>query len=331
MSACVLSIIICTHNPRPDYLARTLAALKAQTLPAVQWEMLLIDNASEKPLAGIWDLSWHPQGRHIREDELGLTPARMRGIREAAAKVLVFVDDDNVLANDYLENALKITASHPWVAAFGGNMIGEFETEPEDCIKDYLHELSLGEVKEEVWARYAKVAGIYLGPAGAGMVIRKTVATYYAEMSARDPLRHGLDRKGASLISAGDIDMALCACMLGFAIGRFPQLYLTHLIPTARLRQDYLLRLIEAKMLSHFILRFIWDGTLPAPGRTEEKPSRSERIFRAYQSFRQRLKARSGRSEPVNETVRFAEEVRRASLRGAWRAAEILKTSNPIR
>ena len=42
-----ISAIICTHNPRPDYLRRVLDALKAQTLPKEQWELLLIDNASK--------------------------------------------------------------------------------------------------------------------------------------------------------------------------------------------------------------------------------------------------------------------------------------------
>ena len=67
-----ISVVICTHNPRPDYLRRTLDALKTQTLPQEQWELLLVDNASEKALTGVWDLSWHPRARHIRENELGL-------------------------------------------------------------------------------------------------------------------------------------------------------------------------------------------------------------------------------------------------------------------
>jgi hypothetical protein len=48
-------------------LRRVLDALKAQTLPKEQWELLLIDNASKEPLAESWDLSWHPHARHIRE------------------------------------------------------------------------------------------------------------------------------------------------------------------------------------------------------------------------------------------------------------------------
>src|ERR1700740_1615244 len=78
-----VSVILCTHNPRHDYLSRVLASLREQTLPAEQWEFLVVDNHSKQPLAEIWDISWHPHGRHIREDELGLTAARLRGIQEA--------------------------------------------------------------------------------------------------------------------------------------------------------------------------------------------------------------------------------------------------------
>ena len=46
-----LSVVICTHNQRKDYLQRTLEALKAQTLPPAQWELLLIDNASDEKLS----------------------------------------------------------------------------------------------------------------------------------------------------------------------------------------------------------------------------------------------------------------------------------------
>ena len=91
-----LSVIICTHNPREGILNRVLDALKAQTLPRGRWELLLVDNASKVPLDSQWDLTWHAQARHIREEELGLTPARLRGIRESQGKLLVFVDDDNV-------------------------------------------------------------------------------------------------------------------------------------------------------------------------------------------------------------------------------------------
>jgi glycosyltransferase involved in cell wall biosynthesis len=111
-----LSVVICSHNPRPDYLARVLAALQAQTLPLADWELLLIDNASAEPLEGRFDLSWHPNARHVREEVLGLTPARLRGIAEAASPLLVFVDDDNVLSSDYLAQVVSFEQT-PWLIA----------------------------------------------------------------------------------------------------------------------------------------------------------------------------------------------------------------------
>ena len=133
-----VSVIICSHNPREDYLRRVLDALKAQTLPAKDWELLLIDNASKEPLAKRVDLSWHPNARHIREDKVGLTHARLRGIAESKLDLLVFVDDDNVLRADYLQAALKINAAWPQLGAWGGSCVPEFETEPSAEMRPWL-------------------------------------------------------------------------------------------------------------------------------------------------------------------------------------------------
>src|SRR5438552_17857688 len=133
-----ISVIICTHNPRPDYLHRVLKALREQTLPKDQWELLVIDNASERVIAKDWDVSWHPLARHVREDELGLTPARLRGIAEANGEILVFVDDDNVLAQDYLEKVLQVGREYPFLGAWGGAIKGEFEVEPEPWLQPLL-------------------------------------------------------------------------------------------------------------------------------------------------------------------------------------------------
>src|ERR1700756_4229555 len=103
-----LSIIICTHNPRLDYLSRALEALRLQTLPMAEWELLVIDNASRPAAAALVSLAWHFNARHIREEVLGLTPARLRGIQEAQGQLLVFVDDDILLDPDYLTNAVGI-------------------------------------------------------------------------------------------------------------------------------------------------------------------------------------------------------------------------------
>src|SRR5580692_4952991 len=137
-----LTVVICAHNPRKDYFRRTLDSLRVQTLSKHEWELLLIDNASNSSLAEAWELSWHPNGRHIKEQNLGLAAARIRGIKESGSDLLVFVDDDNVLDNSYLVQALEIKDKWPTLGAWGSGVISpEYELQPAGDLKDLVHML----------------------------------------------------------------------------------------------------------------------------------------------------------------------------------------------
>ncbi len=233
-----VSVIICSHNPRADYLRRVLAALKAQTLPADQWELLLVDNASRDPLAAAWDLSWQPHARHLREEKTGLTHARLCGIAAAQGELLVFVDDDNLLRADYLEVCLKISADYPRLGAWGGSCVAEFETEPPAELRPWLGGLVIEQLKTPVWAKLPKWTEA--GPAGAGLVLRQIQAKRYRELVLEDPVRQSLGRSGTALAGGEDGDMVLCGFKLGLGAGRFPELELTHLIPAQRLTLKYI-------------------------------------------------------------------------------------------
>ena len=274
-----LSVIICTHNPQADYLRRVLDALKAQTLPREQWELLLVDNASREPLASTWDLSWHPRARHIREDELGLTPARLRGIRESTGELLVFVDDDNVLRSDFLANALAISREFPFLGAWGGNVEGEFEQEVPDWLKPHLHALAVRKVDRDYWSNY--YADNRSMPFGAGLCARKLVAVAYAQAIISRPASRRLGRRGSSLVSGEDIDLALTAYDSGFGTGLFHKLQTTHIIPKGRMTVDYLCRLLEGIEYSTHLLRRQRNSSYIPP----QEPALT-RWLKAYQVWR---------------------------------------------
>src|SRR5947209_3286180 len=143
-----VSVIVCTHNPRPDFLERTVQGLRAQTLSLNAWELVMVDNCSDQPLSEAGTLDWHPRARVVRENELGLTPARVRGIREAEAELLVFVDDDNVLAADYAEQAARIGREWPVLGAWGGGITPWFESAPSAEARSCAGYLTLREVKQ---------------------------------------------------------------------------------------------------------------------------------------------------------------------------------------
>src|SRR5689334_5910642 len=131
------SVIVCTHNPRPVYLKAVLEALRLQVLPTSDWELLLVDNCSTNPLEDQTDLTWHPRGRVVRENKLGLTHARLRGINESKANLLVFVDDDNVLAADYLQIALQLAGHRPMLGIWSGHIDLDFEVPPPEWTRQY--------------------------------------------------------------------------------------------------------------------------------------------------------------------------------------------------
>lgn len=256
-----VSVVLCTHNPRPDYLARVMAALQRQTLPAAHWELLLIDNASATPQPLMDQISWHPHGRYILEPQLGLTPARLRGIAEAQADLLIFVDDDNVLDDDYLEVARQISCDKPWIGAWGGQIRPEFEQPPPAWTRPYWGMLAIREFDSDRWANLPDDHRTI--PCGAGLCVRRSVATLYAERVHIDHIRLALDRRGAQLSSAGDTDLALTACDIGLGTGQFAALGMTHLIPASRLEEAYLLRLAEGLSYSTSILNSIRGGAPP--------------------------------------------------------------------
>jgi glycosyltransferase involved in cell wall biosynthesis len=248
-----ISVLICSHHPREDYLRRVLEALRAQTLSYDEWELLLIDNGSREPLSARWDLSWHPRGRHVREDELGLTAARLRGIRESTGKLLVFVDDDNVLDSSYLEKTVELAASHPMLSCFGGSSLPEFEIPPPAWATEYLPQfLALYTVTRDGWGN---IRDVRLSPFGAGLVIRRHVGELYIKRAQEKSNMMRLGRTGKRLYGYEDSEIVECARKSGAGSGRFAALQLTHLIPRERLTLDYFLRHAEDDAYSHVFFR----------------------------------------------------------------------------
>lgn len=248
----MLTVIICTHNPRSDYLARTLAALSAQTLAQAEWELLIIDNASDPAVAGRFDLGWRPDVRVVREEKLGLTPARLCGIREARGELMVFVDDDNVLDPDFLEVAQRIARERIWLGAWSGQCRGGFDEPPPGWTRRYWGNLAIREFDTDVWSNLPRLTATM--PCGAGLCLRREVALEYLRKHDAGERRFQLDRTGDSLLSGGDNDLAACACDLGLGVGLVSALKLDHLMPPGRLTADYLARLAEGIHFSAVLL-----------------------------------------------------------------------------
>ena len=302
------TVVICTHNPRETYLRRCLDGLRAQTLDRQRWEMLLVDNHSDRPLADRVDVSWHPGARLLREERLGLTPARLRAIREAAGAILVFVDDDNVLDGDFLEAALHVANEKPFLGSWSGQCRPEFEEPPPAWTRRYWGNLVIREFDEDVWSNLPRLAESM--PCGAGLCVRLAVAQRYAALHDSGQRLFQFDRTGTSLLSGGDNDLAGCACILGQGVGLVASMKLTHLIPRERLTEEYLARLAEGIHFSSTLLDAAYGSPLQRRGllgaavdfaRTLRVKPPHRRILRA---------AYRGRDRALRELARAGDAVR---------------------
>jgi glycosyltransferase involved in cell wall biosynthesis len=257
-----VSAVICTHNPRAPYLKRVLEALRTQTLPLADWELLLVDNASTPPLAESWDVSWHPHGRYVRVDTLGVIHARAAGLREAKGDIMVFVDDDNVLDPDYLAEAARLMEQWPMIGVFGTGMsMGEFEVPPPESIKPYLAGIAVRQLDQDYFCNVPVFTRAI--PFGAGMTLRRRVAEHFLHLYDTVPLRKFLGRAGKDMGSGEDDDLAFCAYDLHLGTARFRSLKLTHLIPKERLNDDYFVRLNAGFARSRDVLHVLWHRQLP--------------------------------------------------------------------
>jgi len=307
-----ISVHICTYNPRPEHIARTLEGLKSQTLPRDRWELLLLDNASTTDTASKADLSWHPNGARHVISKVGKTNALLFAIRNAKAPLLLTVDDDNVLAPDYLETCLRIAADFPKIGTFGGQIFPEYEMPPRPWAARHVHNLSVYEADRDVWTNLPRAEFF---PPGAGMCFRKEVGERYAGLVEKDPMRAKLDRQGELMVGCGDTDLAFCSLDLGLGNGRFKDLKLTHLIPKGRTSDEGLLDLIERTAYSFIILHHI---------RPESRLRENSVVLNGW---RKRLHSRL---ERLSKSMLPREErlAREAALRGVKKANEYIRRSH---
>lgn len=251
-----ISVVIVTYNPQRHVLAWAMDSIERQTVPSSAIELVIVDNNSDPPL----DEEALRAGRSldmrvVREPRQGNIFARCTGIMEARNELIVFVDDDNCLAPDYLEKALRIARDHPRIGAFSGICapavnraipIWKRPLLPALAIRNYGPKPITS--SEDRWGPWE--------PPTSGMVLRKAVGEKFVEFVRNSPAAASLGRKGkASLLSCEDSLLARMAYRLGYACSYQPALKLYHYLRPARLRTRYLARLHYALGRSYIMLK----------------------------------------------------------------------------
>jgi hypothetical protein len=180
------------------------------------------------------------------------------------------VDDDNVLDENYLFEAVRIKHAWPQLGVWGsGSIAPEFEVRPSEDLAKLVPYLALRDSIKPQWSNVLPC--VPATPWGAGMCVRASVAAAYCRSSEQSKIQIESRRGKNILMSGEDLEMCYVACEHGSGIGVFPELRLTHLIPKERISAEYLLKVFEGTRTSIFLLAYKWRGILPPspfyPGR----------------------------------------------------------------
>jgi GT2 family glycosyltransferase len=244
-----ITVAICTHNPNPEILRRCLAAVRAQRNVPSQTELIIVDNGSRTPVTMSSEFATLPSftdTRVVREETLGLTHARHRALQEATGEIVVFVDDDNFLAPDYLAVIARFFADHPEAGAVGGRCLGVYENPPPSWIGSVAAYLAISDQGDQA---FHMSQPDWWAPVGAGMAVRRQAA-----LQAFNRPMLLTDRLGKSLSSGGDTEICYRICRAGHQLWYVPALTLEHFMPAWRTEPAYLLKLAKGIGRSQAIL-----------------------------------------------------------------------------
>ncbi|MFK8185836.1 MAG: hormogonium polysaccharide biosynthesis glycosyltransferase HpsE [Phormidesmis sp.] len=253
-----LTVVIPTYNGAAR-LPMVLDRLRAQThLNNVCWDIIVCDNGSTDDTATVvhqyqaaWQTNWpaHVPLHYRFAAEQGAAFARQHAVESAQGKLIAFLDDDNLPADDWLAKAIAFAQTHPEAGAFGSQIHGKFESElPQELenIKCFLAIIERGDQ-----AHLYKPANKILPPA-AGLIVRKA-----AWLSAVPP-RLFLNNKGKEAgLASEDLEALLHIQKAGYDIWYNPEMVVHHDIPDGRLRKDYLVTLFRCVGLSRFHIRLL--------------------------------------------------------------------------
>ena len=236
-----VSVIICCFNSA-WVLDRTLKALALQIVSSeIPWEVIVVNNRSTDNTVEVFE-SFDKNNPNIKirlvhESSQGLSHARIKGFKESSYEILVYCDDDNLLASNYLQKAFDFMMENSQVGQCGGLGEAVFEAEPDPRILSFLDIYATGAQGQTPICDITDRGFVN----GAGMVTRRSILQKLFD-NGFEFLSTG--RKGGNLTGGEDVELGYAIQVAGYKIYYNENLRFQHILAKHRLNWDYLKRMV---------------------------------------------------------------------------------------
>lgn len=228
-----ITIAICTYN-RAGYLKDTLDDLSGQSISSEKFEILVVNNNSKDGTETVCEIfeKTHPDHnfRYVKELKQGLSYARNRAAREAETPVLLYIDDDVKLPENFVETALEYIQRRTSTMCAGGRIHVEFEDDETDWIPNELMPMfGLHDLGDQ-----DKLYPSSNFPRGGNMMIRKSIFDAFGYFDTQ------LGRKGETLLGSEEKHFFEKIRKNGVELHYWTNMELTHRIGKQRLKTEYI-------------------------------------------------------------------------------------------
>lgn len=265
-----VTLAICTHNGS-SRLASTLRHILAQAVPSdIRWEVLVIDNASSDRTQKFVEQLWidsvteqsKPALRVVREEKLGAIYARQRAIQVAQYCYLSYIDDDNWISENWVSEIYRIFEEHPSVGLVSCPSSASYAKTPPAYFEGLEGWLAVGH-------RCLNDGIVDVRPMSfwtAGLSLRLEAFSPLEETPYVGCL---IGRTGSQTYGGEDHELCLTLTLMGWDTYYTSQISFVHEIPSFRLAESYLERLIQNGGKSRVVLDIYrneyWQRTFYSP------------------------------------------------------------------
>lgn len=227
-----ITIAICTWN-RAKLLEQTLAEMRKLCIPAgVEWELLVVNNNCTDDTDNV--LTRHSGClplKVLRESRQGQCYARNHAIQAARGEIILWTDDDVIVAPDWVAEIVRAVHSWPNASYWGGKSLPLYEYKPPlwvEANREHLEGMlvirDLGSAEQPLGDRW---------PIGANMAFRRDVLLRY-------PFDTQMGLKGNDQVRGDELELVSRLRRDGFWGVWVPTAQVRHFVPAFRLTRHYL-------------------------------------------------------------------------------------------